>query len=366
MSIDDRLMEVQGAILTRLGTRAHLKPTGLLEKLAVDTGLHPQDVRRALSRLHDRGWLSGVARNGEPLGEIKVLAPRDPAPEAETLVAWRHALDCSGLKGHDRDCLSSAHSLLAGLEENTLRRIAAGMAKLREAHGKERDEPRFIVSARYLIGSSKLLSMFPTSVLRKFFGVGPTWTDQIPYVVTAGPAEPVGVILIENPWAFERAVNLGMAEQHALIVTFGYGLSRQGSAFGRQLASQIEEQRDQLIQLRRHGAPPELQQLFKHQNLTFWGDLDPEGLRIYMRLKQRLPQLQLSPLYEAMGAHLAGDGGHPYHAVTGKEGQVALTEAETRDFPELAALAAACAHCGLDQEALSEEALKDCARQVLA
>lgn len=358
MSIEEKLPYLQRAIWDRLGEQAHIKPSGLLNKLSGDTGMHPQDVRRALARLQERGWLSGVARNGEPLGVITVLAPRDIVAEPASLTSWRNALGQADLKEGDRDCLASVHALLSGLEEHTLRQIAAGMAKMRAAFSSEQKESRFIVSARHLIGSSKLLNVFPTAVLKKFFGYEPAWIEQIPYVVTAGPAKPHSVILVENPWAFERAIELGVAENHALIVTFGYGLSRQGDAFGRQLASQVETQSQQLIQLRRHGSPPDLATLFHHTNLTFWGDLDPEGLRIYMRLKRRLPNLQLSLLYEPMLAQLIREGGHPYHVATGKEGQVPLTTIELQTFAEIEELAYACANHGLDQEALSSAAIQ--------
>jgi hypothetical protein len=358
MSIEEKLPLLQRAIWQRLGERSHIRPSGLLDKLSGDTGMHPQDVRRALARLQERGWLTGVARNGEPIGAIAVLAPRDIVAEPASLTSWRNALGQAGLKESDLDCLAGVHALLSGLEEHTLSQIAAGMVKMRGALGNEKKESRFIVSARHLIGSSKLLNVFPNAILKKFFGCEPAWIEQIPYVVTAGPAEPHGVILIENPWAFERAIELGIAESHALIATFGYGLSRQGDAFGRQLASQIETRDQQLIQLRRHGAPPDLAKLFHHANLTFWGDLDPEGLRIYMRLKRRLPNLRLSSLYEPMFAQLIREGGHPYHAATGKEGQVALTAAELQAFAEVAELACACANRGLDQEALSSAAIQ--------
>lgn len=358
MSVEEKLPDLQRAIWNRLGDQSHIRPTGLLNKLSADTGMHPQDVRRALARLQERGWLTGVARNGDPLRAITVLAPRDVVAEPASLTSWRNALAQAGLKEGDHDCLASMHSVLSGMEEHTLRGIATGMAKMRDAFGNEQKESRFIVSARHLIGSSKLLSLFPTAILKKFFGCEPAWVEQIPYVVTAGPAEPQCVILIENPWAFERAIELGMTKNHALIVTFGYGLTRQGDAFGRQLASQIETQGQKLIQLRRHGNPPDLATLFHHTNLTFWGDLDPEGLRIYMRLKRRLPNLRLSSLYESMVAQLIREGGHPYHVATGKEGQVPLTTSELQTFAEVAELAYACANKGLDQEALSSAAIQ--------
>ncbi len=353
MSIDEKLPQVQRAIWERLGPRSHLKPSGLLDKLSVDTGMHPQNVRRVLARLQESGWLTGVARNGDPIGQIIVLVPRDVVDEPPSLAAWRNALGQVGMEESDRSCLAGMHALLSGIDEPTLRQIASGMSSLRDAGEGAATDSRFVVSARHLIGSSKLLDAIPSVILRKFLGFDPSWVEQIPYVVTAGPAEPQSVILVENPWAFERAVELGVTENHAMVVTFGYGLSRSGDAFGRQLASQIEAQSGQLVQLRRHGNPPDLVDLFGHSNLTFWGDLDPEGLRIYMRLKRRLPGLRLHSLYESMRSQLVREGGHPYHSATGKEGQIPLTATEVQAFPEVSELASACVCCGIDQEALS-------------
>lgn len=358
MSIEESIPRLQSAIWERLGDRSHLKSTGLLDKLGGDTGMHPQDVRRALARLQESGWLTGVARNGEPLGHIVVLAVRDAAAEPASLSSWRSAMEQSELTESDRHCLAGMHAMVSGFDDETMRRLAAGMPRVRDAGAAQVNESQFVVSARHLLGSAKLLSAIPAAILRKFLGWEPKWIEQIPYVVTAGPAVPESVILIENPWAFERAIELGVANRHALLVTFGYGLSRNGDAFGRQLASQIEANPQGLIQLRRQGTPPDLPVLFDHASLTFWGDLDPEGLRIYMRLKRRLPSLQLSTLYEPMRHQLMHSGGHPFHAATGKEGQVALSPIELQAFPELSELASACARYGLDQEAVDADDLK--------
>lgn len=177
--------------------------------------------------------------------------------------------------------------------------------------------------------------------------------------MTAGPTSPESVLLIENPWAFERALEAGLAERHALVVTFGYGLNRNGEAFGRQLAGMIEANVGGLIQLRRSGQPPNLNVLFTHPRLSFWGDLDPEGLRIFLRLKARLPQLELSALYKPMLSLLNDGGGHPYVNATGKAGQSPLGENEMASLGlELQEMAACCALRGVDQETLSIEQLQ--------
>ncbi|MDK2123060.1 Wadjet anti-phage system protein JetD domain-containing protein [Parachitinimonas caeni] len=212
---------------------------------------------------------------------------------------------------------------------------------------------QFIVSARYLLSSSKILSEIPTAVLKRFLGTDPEWPDQISYVVTAGPEAPKKTILIENPWAFERAIAAGLAVTDALVVTFGYGLTRGGDAFGRQLARQIESGTEGLVQLRRYGNPPDLSTLLHHSPLEFWGDLDPEGLRIYLRLKKRLPTLELSSLYEPMKQRLLEGRGHSYNCFTAKAGQSPITPDELNCAPVIDELARLCKTRGIDQEALS-------------
>jgi hypothetical protein len=353
MTMEDRIPLLQYAIWKRLDGKKHLQPARLLERLGSDTGMHPQDVRRALARLKESGWLDGVALNGEPLGQLVVLATKPAAQEPASLTSWAAALKHCDFSEEERNCLSVMHTLLAGFEQDDLIGLGNGMLRLRDGLQTHSSDPQFVVSARYLLGSSKLIGAIPATIMRRFVGCDPVWPDQIPYVLTAGPEKPESVILIENPWAFEHAIKIGLAAKHALMVTFGYGLSRNGEAFGRQLVQQIEMSKDELIQLRRQGNTPEIAELFSHPKLTFWGDLDPEGLRIYSRLKRRLPMICLSSLYEPMRLQLLSSRGHPYHMLTGKSGQVPITAAELAQNPEITSLAEICELRGLDQEALS-------------
>lgn len=358
MSIDKQIPVLQAAIWLRLEGRSHLRSAGLLDRLAADTGMHPQDVRRALARLRERGWLQGVAMSGEPIGQVIVLEERPKVSEPESLTLWTAALVKTGHSVEDQQCLAGLHFTFDGFESDDLTRLAYGLLRLRDEYQTQGPDPAFVVSARHLLGSAKLLGAMPATTIRRFIGKEPAWPDQIPYIVTAGPGAPASVILIENPWAFERALELGLAQRHALVVTFGYGLVRNGEAFGRQLAQQVETGTHKLLQLRRLGDPPDLLQLFTHSNITFWGDLDPEGLRIYTRLKARLPSLTLSPLYEPMRLQLLREGGHPYHLATAKGGQVPITLSELERFPDIGPLAQTCTLRGLDQEALSAEAFR--------
>jgi hypothetical protein len=353
VSIDDRIPELQAAIWKRLGKGTYLRPTGLLEKLGKDLGIHHSDVRRGFARLKEQGWLENVAANGEPLGQVRVLAVKPSAAEPESLLAWRSALQRGALDGESQLLLESLHLVTDGLSPEMLERLVAGLCHLREELSQPTDESTFVISTRYLLGSSKVIGKLPAAPLRQFCPALFAQPDRIPYVVTAGPALPERVVLIENPWAFERAIQAGLAERCGLIATFGYGLSRSGEAYGKQLQSLLSGSWADLIQLRRNPEVAELSSLLTHSVIEFWGDFDLEAFRIYRSLLQRIPQLVLSSLYANLRDVLLAGEGHAYHQITGKEGQAPLGACEFADLPEVRALAELCAHRGLDQEYLS-------------
>lgn len=145
--------------------------------------------------------------------------------------------------------------------------------------------------------------------------------------------------MIENPQSFTHASRMGIDRCLALVCSYGYGLSL-GEALGG-----IDR-----VQLVGHGAEQwTLTTLLRLPNLTYWGDLDPEGLRIYQRLQQRLPDLRLSALLEPMIEALGEHRGHPLDALTGKGGQ-----REAGDWRR-----------GLDQEWLSDDCLTALAGKAL-
>lgn len=359
MSIDDRIPELQAAIWKRLGKGTYLRPTGLLERLGKDLGLHHSDVRRGFIRLKEQGWLDNVAANGEPLGLVRVLACRPSAAEPEPLLAWRSALQRSTLDGGAQLVLEPLYLATDGLSAEMLDRLATGLGRLREELRQPTGESTFVISTRHLLGSSKVIGKLPAAPMRQFCPALFAQPDRIPYVVTAGPTLPERVVLIENPWAFERAIEAGLAERCALIATFGYGLSRSGEAFGKQLQSLLSGSWADLIQLRRNPEVAELGSLLTHPVIEFWGDFDLEALRIYRSLLKHLPQLVLSPLYATLQGHLMKGEGHEYHVISGKEGQAPLGVDEFVDMPALRMLAELCAVRGLDQEFLSLPEIAD-------
>ncbi len=234
-------------------------------------------------------------------GECHRLEQRLVVPDAalgladHQAVPWARALD--GVL--DDWSLADQRRLVEGL-----RRLAADLP---EAHGLSAK----VASARYLLGSSKLLEALPGELVRSF-GIEPRDFRAAPlWLLAAMPAVPESLLLIENPQSFAQACRVGLDRRLAVVCSFGYGLSL-GEAMLDPAAVRL---------VGGQGLSHDLAALLTLPSPTYWGDLDPEGLRIYRRLKAQLPALRLSALLEPMASALAGQGGHPLHRLTGKEGQ---------------------------------------------
>lgn len=170
----------------------------------------------------------------------------------------------------------------------------------------------YAASARYLLASSKLLDRLPNGLLREF-GIEPTLFDRPDaWLLASMPTRPESVLLIENSQSYMQALRLGVDHRIALVCSFGYGLSLGEALSGVERVRLVSETPLSLT----------LRELLALPHLTYWGDLDPEGLRIYRRLQSRLPALRLSALYAPMIDALEGGGGHILHEATGKSGQV--------------------------------------------
>lgn len=111
------------------------------------------------------------------------------------------------------------------------------------------------------------------------------------------------------------------------------------------------------ITLMREGSScPPVRELFNHPKITFWGDLDPAGIQIYLRLKHQLPQLELSALYHPMVTMLDISAcSHPYVTGTGKYGQIDMQVKCPEGDEVTSGLLNRCSTRGVDQECVSPE-----------
>lgn len=326
--------------------RTYLNAAGLVQRLMRDEQSDFLSVTRVLKQLADAGDVIATDwERGVPLGRVIVTATA-AVPLSE--VRWRDALVAAGLSDRDIDALAPCHMVVSDWSDVDMGRLAKGLDTLRS----ERPSAHaYNVSARYLLGSSKILHMLPARALRAFGIDFDQLTEPAPDLVIAGAAEPKAVVLIENLHPFETAVAACVDLPVALVQTFGFGLSLGSESWGLSLAKAVEQDHSKLRGLVASGAPPTVARLLSHATITFWGDLDPAGWAIYARLRARLPQLQLSALYGPMREALPSHS-HPLTFAAGKDGQ---TEAVKMS-------GAPCwwpSDRGLDQEFLSAAHVRD-------
>lgn len=347
MNIEDKVI---AALWTLMGGRDFLQGKGLVGRIAEKTGIDLLDAKMTLGKLARKGITIGVSEKGEAFGRVFLTIEAPKQEEPVSLVRWLEALFSTGIDESEATTLAPCHDRLDGFSDADMRGLARGLKRLKSAQGEEKNTPRFVVSAKYLLGSSKMLGSLPAPSL-KAFGIDiDAFSDAIPQVVVAGPENPEAVLLIENPHSFEEAIAAGCADKIALIVTYGYGLSRSGEAYGNSL-TEVVEQADKLIPLIRKGNPPLPNTLLKHPKILFWGDLDREGLRIYTRLRKGVPALRASALYLPMVKAIKMGMSHPYAKATAKERQ-GVAERVPEDASFLVEL---CTDRGIDQEAIGRE-----------
>lgn len=348
------LIEKVRQALARLGQgRSTLQGSRLVERLQEKTGLTIIEIRRGLTALREAGEIECRDwSNGEPYGRVRLALCAPPASDAA--IAWRMVLEARQLPPEDVAALLPLHGALLDFDSADMDRLVDGLLRLRAEQKQFVGEPRFNVSAKFLLGSSKLLDAMPTAALRSF-GIDKTQFERFAgYIVVAGPPNPVACVLVENPHAFETAVSTLGTDDVAWIVTFGHGLSVHDEDYGAQLTEFLVNRPRLPNPLIRKGSPPDIGSLLRHESLYFWGDLDPEGLRVFERIKGRWNHLRLSGLYQPLIDALGGAAtSHPYLPATGKAGQAPWTSSD----PLVARLLALCAQHGVDQEAVDADAV---------
>lgn len=349
-------MNAEGTVIATLralmGGREFLLGKGLVARIAAKAGIDPIDAKLTLGKLARQGIVEGVSGHGEPFGRVSLTIVEPEREEPVSLVRWLEALRLTGLNESDAKTLAPCHDRLDGFSDSDMQDLARGLTVLKSTQIDERDTPRFVVSAKYLLGSSKLLGALPAPALRAFGIDVESFPDAIPQVIVAGPENPEAVLLIENPHSFEEAIAAGCSDRVALIVTYGYGLSRSGDAYGNSLTDAVEKA-DRLVPLIRKGNPPSPQILLNHPKILFWGDLDREGLRIYAYLRKGIPALRASALYLPMVEAMERGISHPYAKAAAKERQGTIARAPE----DVLSLIAICSDRGIDQETVCREAI---------
>jgi hypothetical protein len=324
-----------------------VRTSDVMARLCADIANDPVALRKALQHLKSEGRLVFTAEmRGEPISPfITVIRPVvDVPPHADR---WRTALEGADLPKTSMAALHPLYTALEDFNAHHMEVLLAGLRKLRDEQHLVAGQPSFVVSASYLMGSSKLLSMLDGKSLR-IFGIDiDKFTARTPYVMVGGGGEtPQTVILVENPIAFEAAIQSTASIQHAFVCTFGFGLSNSASEYGNQLAGAIETGGAILLR-RTEGLHTSFEKLIQHPEIHFWGDLDIAGLQIFERIASRIPDLKLSALYKPMIKAAANPAyRHPYVVAVGKAGQ--KTFKPTRKDTE--AMLGYCEKWAVDQE----------------
>lgn len=367
MSLDDAVEHVRAALIKRMGAKAYLQTKGLISGLAGDTGVPELTVRQALGRLSKDHWLDGVAADGTPMGQVRICGPVPKPPPDPAVERWNAVVEASGLSGEDRKVLLPLAQDLSDFNTEDLGHILDGLVRLRSSLSVEEGRHQFVVSAKYLLGSSKLLGELSGRAL-KAFGIDVNRFQTHPmYVVVAGPQNPTAVILVENPASFEMAVSTPALTHCAFVATFGFGLSKAQEDYGNQLADMVEDRFAHAITLRRDGSVcPDARVLLSHENIAFWGDLDLAGIDIYLRLKREISHLRLSELYKPMTVLLSRpEKSHPYIQAVGKDRQALMPRSELNGDSAASWLRGLCALRGVDQEAVSASDIESFAHSPL-
>lgn len=338
-----------------------LRTSSCLPKLGAKLGLTRFAVDEAIRDLHRAGLLSYQADGRElPVSGYISVALESVVPSRHETV-WKHALEDVGFEQAAVANLSGLHQHLQDISDVDLAVLAGGLKKLCEAGANATDDAGFNVSARHLMGGSKVLSSMSRRMLDAI-GLPLRLHNASPkYVICAGPASPVATLLIENPRAFENAVRSGLAQEVALICTFGFGLSYLGQEW---LHAEDTPPHDRPILIVRQGTPPALSSLLTASSVYLWADLDLAAISIYRSLRSAIPQLQLSRIYEAMVPMVQDPyRSHPYAAIFEKNGQQGgRTEemsAARNDITPAAFLFSTCRDRAVDQEAVADSVIRE-------
>lgn len=349
LNMDESAQQLYQWLLKRSAgsSNRRVRAAGLLQTAVDALKLDLVDARQAFRTLRKGRHADYVPdMTGLPYtGYVQVKPPQTTEPPSFAL--WRSVLSADGVDPELQEALLPAHEAFADMAAEDLALLVVGLMRLRAAAPHTPGLFGFSLSARELLGSSKVLDRLPASARRLLGVVDLPSTPR--YVVVAGPPAPQAVLLVENSTTFELAVRAGFSAQVALIAAYGYGLNMMSdSAAGWALVDSLASGHCEV--LCRSGGGFDLSSLLCHPQLLFWGDLDREGLRIALALRSTLPQLALSALYAPM-CEMVQDRArsHPYALACGKANQQAW---QPSGDAQIDALAVLCGSRAVDQESV--------------
>lgn len=306
--------------IKRRQTNKSMPPKTLYDVIASECQIDIRDVDKLLIDLQQKGVVrfSRIATAEKiPLeGTLEILLV--PLPKEEHELRWEKALQEFGVSIDAKPKFKKAAGSFKDFSTDDLRKLFEGLSNI--AALSSRGLTKYLVSAKNLLGSSKLLDVIPKDLLDAFGIDIEAFRPSPKYIAVAGPSDPKAVVLVENPNSFEAAVLAGASEQIAWLCSYGFGLANEKSdQDGLLLESNLTTYKRHAVVLVRGGEPPrKIEELLAHPRLYFWGDLDLSGIQIFDRLKRKLQEnenaydLQLSALYQPMLEALQDGRNHPY------------------------------------------------------
>jgi hypothetical protein len=364
MALEEHVERVRTLLIKKMSGKAYLRPQGLIDDLATDLTESSLTIRQCMGRLAKEGWLGGVAPDGSPFRQVKIIGHIPAVLPNPDMQRWHSVMDRKGIPQQERKVLSPLSAKLSAFSDSEQECVLSGLLQLRANLQHEEGRHRFLVSANYLVGSSKLLSALDSRALRAF-GID---VDRFPsrpiYIVVGGNTQsPRSVVLVENPISFETAVVSEAAQSCLFVCTFGFGLSASTNDYGNQLAGVVESGNAHVLN-RSTGPSPRLNEILNHPDIQFWGDLDTAGMQIFCRLAAKLPNIKLSALYSPMLEAIKREGmRHPYVDAVGKEGQSSMVVKTSRH--DVQSLLVLCQKFAVDQEFVTSEEVARLAGQWL-
>jgi hypothetical protein len=322
-----------------------------MPRLAIDEAIRDLYRAKLLQYLADNRELPAS-------GYITITPETFIAREHHT--SWLAALAAVEFSPENILVMAQLSDHVADLQFKDMETLACALKALSQAGNAATNDAGFNVSAKHLMGGSKVLSIMSKRMLQAMNLPTRLHNSSPKYVVCAGPKAPIATLLIENPRAFENAVRSGLASEVALICSFGFGLSYLGQEW---LHSKDTPESDCPVIIVRSGEPPSLDQMLKASNVFMWGDLDAAAFDIFLSLKSAIPHLRLSKIYEAMTPMLGNPQmSHPYAKLFEKDGQtIGLHRSEIKHAKSFDAAALSlwnsCQHRAVDQEAVDELAI---------
>jgi hypothetical protein len=326
-------------------SRGGLNGAKLVQRLAHGVSVPQLEIRRALLALMHAGIVDRIGPTGDPLGRVSILKflPDESAPLLPHERAWREVVDARDIAPALKEALSERGGDFADISRNDMEHLLDGILRLIADRGLLAERDPYEISAKYLLGSSKILGKL--GGILEAGGVPQSLLGKRPrYVLGAGPARSAFALLVENLECFERLVNLGLSERITVVATFGYGITWSGIS--------VEGRLDRIKIARASGEPPStLASVVAATTCCFWGDLDLAGLSIFVSLRRLVPHLRLSALYAPMVSALEQSAtSHPYCGLVEKLGHIE----PITDDDAVSRLAAACRTRAVDQEYVSD------------